>query len=198
MADGWAIVAAAAVGAVASMLGAYLKDWLEARREKRSMAREAIYLAVRVSVILEEFAGVCAEYVEDQNLFSQSKGSCGTPHSVLPDLELYPENTDWRVFETNLLSRVLSFPNELNHSKRLIAWFSEERGEPAIRECYEECGRCGYIAWELAKDIGREYGFSASETATFENNSSILKPVYDEVLRRGKEQANPERVTKAA
>jgi len=188
---------------IAAFLGAFaapfVNSFLNGRREKQSRGREAKYLAIGVAVILEEFSSHCAEYVSDQDIYSKSEGSFGTAHGTLPDLKPYPEGANWKVFDLNLLGRVLSFPNELKYSQRLISWFGENCDYPATQECYRECGRCGYVAWKLAKDIRQEYGFPAiDETYTRADISSILKPVYDECLLKAKEQASPKLAKKAA
>jgi hypothetical protein len=182
MSDAWAVAVVAVVG---PSLGIWLKSFLEDKREKQSITREANYLAIRVSVILDEFASDCSAYIGDQDLHSQSEGDAGTCHAALPELKSYPEDANWKVFSQKILGRVLSFPNQVKHGEKLVSWFSEHYGEPSTQSCYEECGRLGYIAWKLATDIRQEYGFPAfDKTQGCSDVLSILEPIYDEVLKK--------------
>ncbi len=186
----WAVVAAALIGASASPFGAWLVSYWTAKREAQSRTRDARYFAVRVAVLLEQFAIECADYVSDQELYKDSVGYAGRQHCELPQLPVYPDEADWKALDPNLLARALSLRNELTLSGKTIAFWGHVDRDCIPGECEQQCGRCGYMAWQLAADMRHHYGLPTFDPARSSLDAAgALKPLHDKVLSKTREHA---------
>ena len=79
-------------------------------------------MAERVAIILEKFAVDCANVITDNDLHSGSKGVAAARHLILPTLEAFPADTDWKVIAADLMDRALSIPNELALADQAISF----------------------------------------------------------------------------
>jgi hypothetical protein len=91
----------------------WLREWLTNKSRKES---EAIYLAMRLAVILEGFVIECwhrAWHNESQ----LAVGNMRLDYD-LPALASYPQDSDWKSLDPKLAGQVLSFPNEVTSANR--------------------------------------------------------------------------------
>lgn len=92
-------------------------------------------------------------------MLRQSKGYAGQSHVTLPALEGIPAQDIWTTLDSSLVSRSLSFPNELLLGERLIAFWADVDPDPGLlrNACDAQAGTCGYRAWKLAQDLRTRY-----------------------------------------
>lgn len=133
--------------------------WLrETAQSSRSTTRDARYLAIRLAVLLEQFAITCADYISDNDLFRQSDGNAGAPHGSVPELPAYPDEPDWKALAPNLLARALTLRNEVSMADGAVAFWADIGERESIPgECDDQCGKIGYVAWSLARDMRGQY-----------------------------------------
>jgi hypothetical protein len=159
------LVVGAAIGFAATMLTLVWGSWSKRSENQRS----ATYLAIRLAVILEQFAIDCADRIADQDLHDNSLGHAGAVASELPKLEAFPDEQSWNALNPALLARVLSFPNTCRLSNLAIsAWYAFSP-EDVPEEGRRQCGKTGQMAWVLACDLRKQYRlqpFQAQGTST--------------------------------
>lgn len=155
----------------------------------RASTRDAKYLAIRIAVILESFAIECAEQISTQQMYNQTGGGSGRLYGTVPALSPFPDEAKWESLDGDLLARALSLRNELPLSDRKIAFWEDIDRECIPVECDQQCGKCGYIAWELAQAIRRRYGFpSFDPKLTSWDVAGTLKEMHDKALRNVQER----------
>jgi hypothetical protein len=147
-------------GLVAALITQCVAWVRETRKDKESTKREATYLAIRLAVILERFALDCANGIADQEMYTQSEGHAGAYHHQLPELASYPDEDGWKVMRLDFLTRALELRNEVLLSNRKIASWEDIDRDCIPNECDDQCGRCGYMAWQLACEMRNHYWLS--------------------------------------
>jgi hypothetical protein len=181
--------AGVSAGVFTAIVNNLLAEWRDRRKEKRTSARDAVYLAMQVAVIIERFAIECEDIINHNELHTEFQGHAGTVHWKLPPLGEYPTDADWKALDPSLSSRALSLPNELRVSEGVIKFWSElePRGQGILlNTCNGQAGKCGYRAWQLAVDIRRRYGLSPVFEPDF---VKVLKENYEQELKRMKDSA---------
>jgi hypothetical protein len=152
-----------------------LISWIrESRKELISSTRDARYLAIRIAVILEGFAIACAESISQYDFYKQSAGHAGKRHGVLPQLQDYPADADWKALDPALGARALTLRNELPLSDSAIEFWENVDRDCVPQATSEQAGKCGYLAWALAAD--------PKQTAW--NLVALLKKHHDEAITR--------------
>jgi hypothetical protein len=182
-------------GVFTAIVNNLLAEWRDRRKEKRTSARDAVDLAMRVADILERFAIECEDIISHNELHTESEGYAGTPHRKLPTLGEYPTDADWKALDPALSSRARSLPNELRVSEGIIKFCWElEPGDQGIllNTCNGQAGKCGYRAWQLAVEMRRRYGLLAESEPeqTAWDFVKVLKENYDQELKRMKDSAS--------
>lgn len=180
------------VGAVpgTSFATAVFNQLFTSHRERKKLGRDAKYLAIRLAVILEQFAIECAERIAAMEMYQSSKGGAGSLFGKLPELPAYPEEAKWEALDANLLARALTLKNELPLSDRAIAFWEDIDRTSIPAECAQQCGKCGYMAWELAVAIRAKYGFPPFDPRrTSWDLVQALRTQHDDALRRARERA---------
>lgn len=183
------VTTALSTGVATALFNQGIAWWRETRKDNSAIEREARYLAIRLAVLLEDFAIVCADAISDQELHRSSEGAAGRPHGVLPELPPYPEG-DWRVLDPEFLGRCLTLRNELKLSDGQIN-FWEDVGE---RDCIpqefdEQAGKCGYRAWVLASDLRGHYRLAAFDPRnTAWDIVETLRSHHDAAVKRIRER----------
>jgi hypothetical protein len=171
--------------AIFNMLGGW---WRESQRDRASTERDARYLAIRLAVMLEEYAIRCADQIADNDMFRGAEGYAGKRWGSLPDLPPYPDEDDWRALGPDLLSRVLTFRNERTLGDNKIEFWSDIDPECIPQECDQQCGRSGYAAWMLARDMRTRYGLDAFDRDDRSWVAQALKKQNDKALKMEREQ----------
>ena len=168
-------------GLVTAILNIAWDAWTKSSEDKRS----ATYLAIRLAVILEQFAMDSADRITDQDLYDQTQGNAGASPSALPELEPFPGDQSWSTLPLDLLARVLTFPNERRlRSVALASWMELSGGVDFPEEYKRQCGTTGYRAWALAHDLRKQYRLHPFDPrATSWDFADKLKGHHDDALR---------------
>ena len=156
-------------------------------RSNKLAERDARYLATRIAVIMEQFAIECVDGIEENHLHRSSEGHAGRAHMTLPKLNTLPSEANWTVLEPVLLSRSLSFSNELRLAESTIAfWFDVQPDPVEIQNAFDEqAGACGYRAWQLARDLRTKYELPDFAPSGFSRDPiERLKDRHDRALAR--------------
>ena len=149
-------------GIVTAALNNLMGWWRDSKKEHTTTTRDARYSAIKIAVILEQFAIECANIISDNQLHNSSEGYAGIAHGTLPTFADYPADMDWKAIDPALAARALSLPNELSLSEGIIKfWWEIEPGDKGIllTACDRQAGKCGFRAWQVAADMRRRYGF---------------------------------------
>lgn len=157
------LVGAGLTGAIATQVLAW---WREARRERALTMRDARYLALRLSIILEHFAISCANVIEKNKLHWDTEGHLGSKHNIIPALPDLPNDADWKALDPELASRALAVPNELRLAAQSLSFTADvSDDEDVIYHFDEQTGLHGGRALELAKDLRRVYSLPSFDVA---------------------------------
>jgi hypothetical protein len=153
--SGLDILKVAGASGVFVFLLACIKDYFVHRK---TLKRDAMYLAARLVVVLEKFAVDCANTISDNDLYSSSGGSAGTQRFSLPTLGAFPSDADWKAIAPNLVDRVMSMPNELSLvDHKILFWWEVLADRDCMQtETNDQSGEFGFYAWELALDLRKE------------------------------------------
>lgn len=140
--------------------------YLESRKESAQIRRDASYLALRLSVVLEKFAVDCAVSIwEAEDYYSSPGGRSGGAR--IPELIEYPSDADWKSLDNELSSRALTFCNEI-HMARIDSGFTWELDhDDAIKAKANFVGKCGYGALKLSKDLRKKYSIQPFKFADY-------------------------------
>ncbi len=135
--------------------------WLRETWTNRSRKKsEAMYLALRLAVILEQFVGKCV-YRTWHDEGDVKEGRELDYH--LPTLACYPpDSPDWKSFhERNqkLAGQVLSFPNEITSAEMLCQFQKMREGNHFASA--DETIVAGVKAWRLSQSLRKNYGLEA-------------------------------------
>lgn len=161
----WATLAKTAVGAgfgTAATTGliALYRD----HRQKKSVA---VYLAMRLSVILEAYANSCAEFVNyNANAPHNSREDEFPAWKVhLPDLPEYPDDAEgWSALDKKLAMRCLGLRNKIVGSQGIISSYVEHDIDGLEDALNEQAATRGLEAWEIAMKFRRKYTIAAADT----------------------------------
>jgi len=103
----WTTIITSSVGAgIISGLIAQGAPWL---REAINNGRAADFSALRLALMLEDYAGQCSDVYGDVRTAISSHGHAGQHHSHLPVLPDYPTDIAWHALGTKLTEKVLTF-----------------------------------------------------------------------------------------
>ena len=126
---------------------------------QEELDRNATYLAVRVSNVIDPFVMACIDVVNDSGRLNQ-EGVVEPEHPTpRPDL---PQDVEWKSIDPHLMDRILSLPNEISASEKSIAFVGDElSGPPDYDEWFEErqyeWAKLGLVALDLARDLRDRY-----------------------------------------
>jgi hypothetical protein len=153
--DVWTLVAT--TGLLTTSLNLVVSGLRERWTNQRQAKTEATYLAMRLSIILEEFVDECHYNVlGDECEFG--RGAVELEGS-LPALTCYPADSDWKSLDTKLAEQVLAFRNDVKSAKmscQFESWHLNIRVGSAA-----EAIRVGAKASKLAQALRRKYKLEA-------------------------------------
>jgi|ERR1700732_1614338 len=147
-------------GVVIGALLTWIKDWWV---ERKSLNRQACYLAIRVVCILDKFVEDCVDVINDDGLCEGRRDSdgCLEPQVELPDFPSFPVDVDWRSIKHDLMYRVLSLPRDVEIADQTIRHSWDISGPPDFDEFFEErkyqYACLGLSAAELARVLRNTY-----------------------------------------
>jgi hypothetical protein len=94
-------------GVISALFGGGVKEFFEWRERKR----KARYLALRLSLVLEDYYHACTDRVYDIGNYHSSRGTIGRHDVGLPDLADYPvDPIAWMYLNQTIADEVLSLP----------------------------------------------------------------------------------------
>lgn len=166
-------------GVVAASAAQILVWWREARNDRAVLGRDARYLAIRLAVILEEFAFACASLLDDSKTARRSGGYLGQRSTRLPELKPYPTDADWKTLKPSLLDRALTFINEVHvAAEELNSWPRVAESDDVSDHCEKYAGLLGLRALETARDFRRTYKLRGLPTETLTYDPQPLLQEY--------------------
>ena len=91
-------------------------------RDRRTRRKQAAYMAMRLAVVMENFAWACANFIQDNHTARTPPDEEYPAWEIaLPELLAYPEDADgWRAIAPKLAGRVFGLRNKLHESKSTI------------------------------------------------------------------------------
>ncbi len=187
----WAGIIALALssGVIASTITQGLSTWREFYKAKQDRNRDATYLAIRVAVILEQFATDCAMQLADLDAFKSSRGAIGNEYWKLPTLPAYPEELSWGAIDSKMCERMLSFTTEVRIGQSFLVGLSEFEPTEVPIHCGEKCAVLGFRAWILARDLRARYRVRPFELPGNPwKLADMLKPEHDRVVDKAQNQ----------
>ncbi|MYI24623.1 MAG: hypothetical protein F4109_04235 [Gammaproteobacteria bacterium] len=160
---------------------------------KTETDKNARYLAARIAVTLEQFALKCADWIDDNEAYIDTRGSVGRLRLTLPPLAEFPTDAHWTAVDPALVARSLSISNELMLAKAAIDFakgVADSEDHLYVRNTFDgQAGKCGYRAWQLAIDLRQKYTLGEFSPSEFSWNSErLLKKHHDQELDARKEE----------
>jgi len=129
-------------------------------RDRRMRRKQAVYMAMRLAALMENFACACANLIENnRDVLKPSDADHPVWKSALPELPAYPEDVDgWRALAPKLAARAFGLENKLHQSQSAIR-NTDERNKPEFGSVlYEQAAARRLEAWRIAVDLRKTYG----------------------------------------
>ncbi len=169
-------------GAVASFIS-WIKDSAVNRFKKKKLTD---YTALRLAIILDEFAIKCASLVDDLDCRIEFSGGYGGDTArAIPTLTPFPSDIDWKTMPHEISSRILSLPNEILKNESIINEMRHLSQEEVSEVLAERSGYCGFIGWQLANDLRIAYHLPAHYNSPASwDITRPLKQYYELMLER--------------
>ena len=155
------------VGVALGLLVSWIKDSLQRRRLRNE---HATYLAVRVICILDEYTDKCVKVAQDNGTVmgqAAERDENGfeyyIPQVPLPAAPSFPDDVDWKSLDSNLMYRILAFPNLVRSTNDSIDFVAQEIASPPDYDELFEARWDGYAnlglkAIELIGLLRAKYG----------------------------------------
>jgi hypothetical protein len=138
----------------------FMQALLTLWRDGRQRGSSARYMAMRLAVMLEAFAGRCADMIaENDNAIELPDEEYPQWITALPELPEYPTDSDgWRAIDGSLATRCLEFRNRIEGSQGLIRSTCQSDEDGMKDQIDRQAAERGMEAWHLAVDMRRENG----------------------------------------
>ncbi len=152
--------------------------------DRRTRRKQAAYMAMRLAVVMENFAWACANFIQDNhNARTPPDEEYPAREIALPELLAYPEDADgWRAIAPKLAGRVFGLRNKLYESKSTIRNIIEFNKAELGWVLDEQAASRGLEAWRMAIDLRKTYGIEPVELEW--NYPDYLKTALDTVKQR--------------
>jgi hypothetical protein len=127
-------------------------------------------LAIRVVCKLDPFVSGCCDVVYDEGVSDQE----GYFHERVDDPTItFPEDVDWKSVSSDLMYRILGFPNEIENADQSIAFVAQEIvSTPDRSEYFEErifqYAKLGLTALALADEIRKTFDVPAPDFGNYD------------------------------
>jgi len=173
------MIAAAGVGSAA------VQALMPVYRERRMRRKHAVYMALRLAALMENFACASANFIEDnRDVRKPSDAEYPAWETALPELPAYPEDVDgWRALAPKLAARAFGLGNKLHQSQSTIRNVTEGNKSEFGYVLDEQAAARGLEAWRIAVDLRKNYGIEPIE----------LEWDYPDYLRRALDTVAKER-----
>jgi hypothetical protein len=154
-------------------------------RDRRMRRKHAAYMAMRLAVMMENFAWSCANFIqENHNAPTPADKKYPAWEITLPVLVDYPEDVDgWRALAPKMAARIFGMRNKLHESKSTIRNIIEFNKAELGWVLDEQAASRGLEAWRVAVDLRKTYWIEPVE----------LEWNYPDYLRRALDKATKQR-----
>jgi hypothetical protein len=156
-------------------------------RDRRMRRKHAAYMAMRLAVMMENFAWSCANFIQDNhNARTPPDEEYPAWEIALPELVDYPEDVDgWRALAPKLAGRILGLKNKLHESKstiRNIVVFNKAELGWVLDE---QAASRGLEAWRAAVNLRKAHGIEPIELEW--DYPDYLQRALDTAIKQRKE-----------
>lgn len=169
-------------GIVSAVVTAGIRWWFEWQDRNR----RARYLALRVSLVLEDYFNDCANRALEIETYIGSRGMGGTNYAGLPPPPEYPDDqASWMFLNQHVAEEVLNFPAQLRATNDGILFDIYMDADPegpdpewTLRHLY----RVAFDTIALARLVREEHGLPS--IARTERKEKDLKECHSEFEER--------------
>lgn len=164
--------------------------WRDARVKKD----HAVYLALRIAVLLESYASACCDFIFDNASAQQGPDEQFPDWNVfLPTLPNYPDDPEgWRAMNRTLVARCLNLPNKIHGSEGLIRSTVEYMMDNDLIDVLDEHAAArGVEAWEIAVALRSEYNLEKA-AKIFDYSEALNRTLTKVSERVARERASDE------
>jgi hypothetical protein len=157
-------------------------------RERRMRRKQAAYMAMRLAVVMENYAWACANFIQDNhNPRTPADAEPPARETALPELLPYPEDVDgWRAIAPKLAGRVFGLRNKLHESQSAIRNIIELNNVELGRVLDEKAASRGLEAWRMAVDLRKTHGIEPVELEW--DYPGYLQSALDTAVKQREEQ----------
>ncbi len=163
---------AAIIGFVGVIIGSLLtvaKDWWFQKSRNR---KEAEYLSIQVSSLLEEYVSGCAYVVADVGEERPENNGCRSRLSSSPRFELASLKVEWKSLPASLMYEILDFPYKAKEASRSVDDAFDNATYPDFDEGFEELhlqyATLGIAASMLAAKLRKHVGLPARSAGNWD------------------------------
>lgn len=193
----WVSIVHAAIGAGVGT--AAVQGGLTLYRERTQKRDKAVYLTLRVAVLLEAYSSDCCHfYFDNANAIEPPDSPYPAWRTDLPVPPELPDDTEaWRAMNRDLLARCLNFPNKVRASQNSIQASAEYTGYELGNTIDEHVSARGVEAWEIACALRKAYGLQSAEVV-YDYHDMLQKVHKASVEQREQSDARQAELAKAA
>ncbi|UAL10157.1 hypothetical protein [Caulobacter segnis] len=176
------ILGSSVIGGVISGLIAQGAPWW---RERLAANKTAAFSALRLALLLEEFAGDCASLYGDHDTYRSSRGGAGASARRLPELKEYPSDIAWQALGTDLTTKVLHFRVVRADAGAMIsadAEFADQWDHPNL--IAETALKIGLKALAVAHDLRRARKLAPAHVSLDRTTEAYLTSALARIAER--------------
>ena len=184
MSDAYFALAGVLFGAAIPIGYQYLKDFLSKRKRAR-------YLALRVVILLDEYAKALSSVAQDDgNLNAHGVYEENTITTEIPNAPVFPTDVDWLSIDQRLCFDILAIDNLHRNAQDNIQWaqnyFSMEHEFEELTFARREVAlELGQHAVNVAKKLRSAYNIPTAERAKAEGDpEEILAEIQGKLIRK--------------
>ncbi len=151
------------IGLIGVIVGAMLTIARDLYNEHRTQKKRAMYLALKVTCILDQFTIECTYIVGDDGyMHGGDEQGCATTQTSYPKLDLYSADVDWQSLPFYLMYETLSIHTHIEAANSLISSTYEYVSHPPdyeehFEERQYEYAKLGLLANKLSNNLRQYY-----------------------------------------
>jgi hypothetical protein len=148
--------------ALSAGAGVAVVEWILRSRDRQD---RAAFMALRVALILEQFARMCAELNNENYNADHLEGEPFPEWNLkLPKLNDYPEDLEgWRAIPLRMSSPALGLSNKITEGQNAIDEIAAHVPESLEQIVQETARSLGHEAWQTAWEIRRHFNVHDAE-----------------------------------
>lgn len=116
-------------GLLGVLIGVGISWWQTAHFNNQSRIERAQYLAVKVILVLNEYAEACQAVIDDDGYIKGATPQSGYPEPQvrIPIAPEYPQDVDWKSIDPKMMRNLLlSFPSEIKAANTRLEYVWDE------------------------------------------------------------------------